>query len=78
MQTLKTPVTPWFPSHAKPVREGVYQKDNAALPDKIYFAYWDGKYWGRLAANPNDARANQHRISMYQNLRWRGIIKDKT
>ena len=74
--SLKSKTTDWFPSRIKPVREGVYQREHLLIGKTLY-AHWDGKYWGRLAETPKMADYYKHRISMYQDLRWRGLVEEK-
>ena len=75
--SLKSKTTDWFPPRIKPVREGVYQREHERMEKGFAYSNWDGKYWGKLADSPKMAEYNKYRISMFQNLRWRGLVEEK-
>lgn len=62
-------LTPWFASHQKPVRPGVYQR---MIGTHIVYSEWDGDRWLRNATTPEIA-AGMLFPSMSQRLPWRGV-----
>lgn len=68
-------LTEWFNGSVKPMRVGVYQRrDWADLEDHGY-SYWDGKNWGVLGDDPDDAMVWARAITNYPELPWRGLAR---
>lgn len=73
----KQRLTPWFPSHIKPVRVGEY---NASVRrDPAVRRWWNGRKWSRAYFWPEHApgfkwltAADQHSIE------WRGLASPPT
>lgn len=63
----KPPLTPWFPAHIKPVREGMYQVHSYShvLGRTVFsFRYWNGRIW--------IAQTGQ---SLVSGTPWRGLTQ---
>lgn len=70
-------LTPTFPGHIKPVHVGVYQR-HYRLGGWRY-CYWNGKNWGFPGDSAEDSTTFFFSlISRWQNLPWRGVMKDNT
>lgn len=73
----KVPYTDWIPGGKKPVRIGVYQRqDHSDNPRTPYsYAYWTGENWGLLSSHPKEAELMKGCRSVFQELPWRGLVK---
>ena len=71
-------MTPWFPSHIKPVHKGVYQikYTNKHLHESYMLATWDGKKWSRGSYNLWDEHHTN--FDALQNKYWRGFKEKQT
>lgn len=72
-------LTPWFVNGEKPVRPGVYERQQFSLWPQV-FSYWGGKSFGYLGSTPDEAvRAfaqSGGRASYHQNRPWRGLAEE--
>ena len=67
-------LTPIFPQHIKPVREGVYRvSEFVGIPQ---YSYWNGMFWGNWFLSPESAYKYRNVRSPYQNKRWRGLAEE--
>jgi len=66
----KLKLTPWFPGHVKPVRDGVYEATHWGL---ACLQHWNGTYWGRPGWSAKEATDNGGDKYCYQNMEWRGL-----
>jgi hypothetical protein len=58
-------LTPWFPPHIKPVREGFYHATALQCYDDPPICYWDGRQWWR---------EDRECLAYFQEQReWRGL-----
>lgn len=64
-------LTPWFKPGTKPVRIGVYQRDQCGT---VEYSYWDGHYW-RFGRRTAQAAADLTLESRFQALPWRGLTQ---
>ncbi len=69
-------VTEWFEAIRKPVRIGVYERYDPFMPGLMPYSYWDGRQWGFSRSTPYVAKMDRLLKSKYQNVRWRGIVKE--
>jgi hypothetical protein len=72
-------LTPWFPADVKPVRVGVYERDDSATDlgnGHAAYSHWSGSKWGHLCEWTNQAGEFTSLISEYQDLPWRGLASD--
>ena len=60
--------TPWFPGDAKPVRDGVYEREWVAVLHPIP-SLWNGRCW---SIDTRDGTL----VSRWQALPWRGLAQD--
>jgi hypothetical protein len=65
-------LTDWYKGHQKPARIGVYERENSGSS----YSHWNGKRWGNLSNDPDDAIAWKKSPSFFQSLRWRGLAAD--
>lgn len=65
--------TPWFPGRTKPVRVGVYLRKVSHSWEM--YSYWDGHMWHFNSETPDEARYNWPKPSVYQKLRWCGLLE---
>jgi hypothetical protein len=63
-------VTAWMPPDARPVREGVYERQDPAGP----FSCWSGRAWNADARTPGEA-ARRTSPSPQQRAPWRGRVE---
>ena len=72
-------MTPWFPSHIKPVRKGVYEVKFTpkGLYESYFYAMWNGKRWSRVATYDEMARFHQN-FDALQGKYWRGFKEQQT
>jgi hypothetical protein len=72
------PVTPWFSGDVKPLRVGVYERDDTGTcmeNGKPNFSMWDGLKW--RSSRWEIAGADEERTPSYeQELPWRGLASD--
>ena len=72
---MSTPkLTPWFPGHIKPVRPGVYEKQDPSGADD--FQHWNGRFWGCAYTSANTAAVDKSFRSMFQSDAWRGLAEE--
>ena len=73
----KAKKTPWFDGDVKPMRVGVYERDDSAtwLGDgSEAFSFWDGHYWMALSLDIDSANSRNY-PSQFQLLPWRGLAR---
>lgn len=60
-------LTPWFPSHIRPVHIGYYdtRTDHGEM-----VLFWDGKEWRASKYSPRNCYS-----AFYLNREWRGLVK---
>ena len=73
-------LTQWFPGDVKPVRVGVYERLYFREQLETRYSYWNGEEWSVWSILPSGAAlaalaAEEKRISMCQDLPWRGVMK---
>lgn len=76
-------MTPWFPSHIKPVRAGVYEVYTLNSRANKY-AYFDKSGWRLCASSIEDAAKEEDRpdtrllssMTLPQSM-WRGFTKEQ-
>ena len=74
---MSNEMTPWFPSHIKPVRVGVYQVNPKyhSVPKPVY-AHWNGRHWGYFTEDIRRAlNANTYELDASQEKEWRGFTE---
>jgi len=71
MSKKQPKLTPWFPAHVKPAREGVYRTEGNV------FQYWTGTSWGLCCDDKNSAaeRVATSHTSLFQHTKWRGLAE---
>lgn len=76
----KHKLSPWHDMDKLPVRYGVYGVTGRNNPCDNYgpisYQYWNGKWWGLMCSSPIDAYKNRNDKSLFQDSKWRGILKD--
>jgi hypothetical protein len=65
----KLSTTRWFASSSRPVREGVYERQQPGAR----FACWNGRAWN-VEASSSAGAAAQTRASDRQDVPWRGLV----
>ena len=71
-------MTPWFPSHLKPVHKGVYQiKFTAVKRYPLMYATWNGLKWSYASYKKSDGWHKQFR-GADQDKYWRGFTEKQT
>lgn len=72
---MSAKLTPWFESHVKPYRYGVYEIALGAIYncDDSSYSFWNGRMWGTIRDTPQEAR-NKYQTSnvRHDQLMWRG------
>jgi hypothetical protein len=63
-----TELTPWLPSHLKPIRIGYYECKFAGL-DSPLMRYWDGEWWHR----GSDKAKSPCTFGSFSADQWRGL-----
>lgn len=71
---MSNKLTPWFPVHIKPVRDGVYQVRFSPRQTAGY-AYWVNGRWGISCIAPEEAVRNRNYVGN-PNKQWRGLAYD--
>jgi hypothetical protein len=72
--TKQPKLTRWFSRRVKPIRVGVYEtKVLPQLDSTPDFQYWDGRVWGCVSADPEQAYARKRLEGYFQNVPWRGL-----
>lgn len=64
--------TDWFPWEERPVRPGVYQRNEEG---EVCFSYWSGSSWSWNKKSANSALAFKLYPSARQDLPWRGLCR---
>ena len=74
---MKNKMTPWFPAHIKPVREGVYEIQWWYVDCWDYgFSYWNGEQWTNSTETPEKALLHKKRTGgAIQDKKRRGITE---
>ena len=67
-------LTPWFPSHVKPVHVGIY-KTRVGHWDSEFFSYWNGRQWSIGYPSMKTAMMNKRTTAAHQSKTWQGIAK---
>jgi hypothetical protein len=73
-------MTPWFPSHIKPVNEGVYETKNLHKLPRTFPTYsrWNGLEWSNSSYHTHHPELHYTSYGAYQNKYWRGFTKEQT
>lgn len=78
MNYTEDQLTPWFPAHVKPSRNGLYMKLCGYGRD-IGFQFWDGEFWYGWSFSLRGAMSfYQMEVKALDNRRnqWRGLNFD--
>ena len=66
-------LTPWYPGHIKPVRDGVYQTKNDG---SIGYQRFEHGLWYGFSYDAADAARSEWVVDKrFQNDTWRGVAK---
>lgn len=67
-------LTPWFLSHVKPVRVGIYKTRLNHL-DSEFFSYWNGIKWSIGYPQIETTMMYKRTTGRFQSKEWQGIAK---
>lgn len=71
----KADLTPWYEPGVRPVRAGVFQRRHTLREYQTAYSFWNGNFWGVLAATVKQAENYRLARSAHQELPWRGMLK---
>ena len=76
---MKKNLTDWFPGHVRPMRTGIYERDDrgTGMEDgEPNFSFWDGKRWLNSGSTIELAEiCSCYGNSGEQQLPWRGLTE---
>ena len=73
---MNNQMTPWYPSHIKPVRAGVYEVKFVAGTIGKLFAMWDGCKWSNATVSLNCAMWAEFQHAEQDKI-WRGFTQEQ-
>lgn len=71
-------MTSWFDGGINPLHIGLYEQGTVTTSGSTVgglYCFWNGKFWGILSFDKNEAIQYRNSLGIFQNEPWRGLAE---